>query len=105
MLQSQIILLSLIGLVMLVITLFSGSNDLVIITGLAGMFAWGLATFGLFNVEIASGGSILSAGEYPALALFTLALALTCFWPALTGPVDLIGSSMREREPLNRGGL
>jgi hypothetical protein len=105
MLQTQIITLIAIGLPMLLIALHSASDELVILSGLIGTFAFSLATFGLFNVEVVSNGSIVSAGEYPPLALFTLALALTSFWPALTGPVELIGSAMREDEPLGRGGV
>jgi len=105
MLQAQIITLIAIGLPFLLIALYSGSDELVIISGLIGTFAFSLATFGLFNVEVVSNGSVVSVGEYPALALFALALALTSFWPALTGPVELIGSAMREDEPLTRRGI
>lgn len=105
MLQTQIILLVAIGLPMLLITLYSGSDELVIITGLIGTFAFALATFGLFNVEVVSNGSIVSAGSFPPLALFSLALGLTSFWPALTGPVELIGSATDTDDPFGSGGV
>jgi hypothetical protein len=105
MLQSHITILVAIGVVMMLITLWSGSDDLVIVTGLIGTFSLALATFGLFNVEIVSNGAVVAAGEYPPVALFTLALALTSFWPALTGPVELIGSATKEDEPFERGGI
>jgi len=100
MLQAHITILIAIGLPMLLIALYSGADTTVIITGLIGTFAFSLAAFGLFNVEVVSNGSVVAAGEYPPLAIFAFALALTSFWPALTGPVELIGSAVREDEPL-----
>lgn len=105
MLQSQILMLSVIGFVSMLIALYSANNELVIITGLIGTFAFSLATFGLFSVEVVSNGSVVSVGEYPPLALFSLALGLTSFWPALTGPVDLIGSAVRDDDPYRQGGV
>jgi len=100
MLQAHILMLVAIGLPMLLIALYSGSDTTVIITGLLGTFAFALASFGLFNVEVVSNGSVVAAGEYPPLALFAATLALTSFWPAFTGPVELIGSAMRDDEPM-----
>jgi len=105
MLQIHITLLVLIGLPMMLLALYSGSDGIVIVSGLIGAFAFSLATFGLFNVEVVSNGSIVSAGGFPPLALFMLTLALTSFWPAFTGPVELIGGSMNEEEPMKRGGV
>lgn len=101
MLQSHILMLVAIGLPMLLIALYSAADTTVIITGLLGSFAFALASFGLFNVEVVSGGSMISAGSYPPLALFAAALALTSFWPAFVGPVDLIGSAKNDDDPMN----
>lgn len=99
MLQTHIIILVAIGGPMLFVSLYSGDDVTVMLTGLLGTFAFSLATFGLFNVEAISNGSVITAGSYPPLALFAFALALTSFWPALTGPVELIGSAAREETP------
>lgn len=105
MLQSHITILIAIGVPLMLIALFAGSDTLVIVAGLLGTFAFSLATFGLFNVEVVSNGSVVTAGEYPSLALFTLAMALTSFWPAFFGPVELIGRAPEQDDPFSRGGL
>jgi len=105
MLQAHITLLVAIGLPMLLLALYSASDEFVIITGLIGTFAFSLVTFGLFNVEVVSNGSVVAAGEYPPLSLFALTLALTSFWPALTGPVELIASAKSGGDPFGRGGV
>lgn len=99
-------LLAFIGLVLLLITLWSGNNDLIIITGLLGVFVWGLAAYGLFNVEFVGANGVRSSETgYVGVAYFALACALTCLWPALTGPIELVGESRDTDERFGRGGI
>lgn len=100
MLQAHITLLVAIAFPMLLLALYSGADTTVIIAGLIGTFGFSLAAFGLFNVEVVSNGSVVAVGEFPPLALFAFALALTSFWPALTGPVELIGSAVQADDPV-----
>jgi len=105
MLQAHITLLVLIGFPMMLFALYTRSDDFVIIAGLVGTFAFGLVTFGLFNVEVVSNGSVVTVGQYPPIALFTLALTLISFYPALTGPIELIRTARDDENPFSRGGI
>jgi len=105
MLQTLIITLVAIALLATAAALFTSSNGIAILSGVIGTFAAGLATYGLFNIEVVSNGSVVGVGAQPGLALFTATLAMLAAYPALTGPIDLIGENKEDTDPFGREGL
>lgn len=105
MLQIQIITLIAVGVLATAGALLTVNDSIAIVAGVAGFGAFGLATFGLFNVEVVSNGTVVAAGSQPAIALFTAGLAALAAFPALTGPVELAGDVYEDDDPFGPGGV
>jgi hypothetical protein len=105
MLQIQLTALIAIGVLATAAALYTTDNGIAILAGVIGTFASGLATYGLFNIEVVSNGSVVAAGSEPAIALFTATLAMLAAYPALTGPIDLIGETKDDTDPFGQEGL
>lgn len=99
MLLSLIQLLVGIGVVCLLASWWTDEDGVAMLVGLAGTFAWGLASYGLFNVEKLD--STATQTE-PAMALFAAALGVATFLPALAEPFELIGDSRDTDDPMER---
>lgn len=99
MLLSNIQLLALIGVVMLLVAYTTNEDMLAILTSLVGTFAWGLAAYGLFDIEIEGAASNYSE---PSTALFAVALALVTLLPALVDPFEIIGDASETDDPLDK---
>jgi hypothetical protein len=69
------------------------------------MFAGGLATYGLFNIEVVSNGAVVAVGAEPALALFTVTVTAVAGYVTFVAPVDLVGEAMDDTEPFGKEGL
>lgn len=75
-----------IGLVCLVLAWRPSTSDMfAIVAGLLGMFVWGVAAYGLLNIETVQSSTTYSE---PALALFAVACAVVSLVPALVNPFD-----------------
>jgi len=105
MLQTLIITLVAIGMLSTAAALYTTDNGIAILAGVIGTFSAGLATFGLFNIEVVSNGTVVGVGSQPALALFTATLAMLAAYPALTGPIDLVGENMDDDDPFGQEGI
>ncbi len=101
MLLALLQLLAIIGFVCLVVTWWTGNDVLAMMLGLIGTGCWLLAAYGLFNVEVVSGGSTVTK-SYPALAIFAAGLGVITFLPALIEPFELIGEAADDRDPIER---
>ena len=105
MLQTLIITLVAIAVLSTAAALYTTDNGIAILAGLIGTFSSGLATYGLFNIEVVSNGSVVGVGSQPGLALFTATLAMLAAYPALTGPIDLVGEAKDDTEPFGKEGI
>jgi cytochrome c biogenesis protein CcdA len=105
MLQTLIIVLVGVGVLSTAAALYTTDNGIAILAGVVGSFSAGLATYGLFNIEVVSNGTVVAVGSQPAIALFTATLAMLAAYPALTGPIDLVGESMDDSDPFGREGI
>lgn len=94
-------LLAGVGFLCLLLSWWTGRDEIAMIVGIAGSFAWGLATYGALNVEVLSGGASFQK-EYPAIALFCLGMAFLTFLPALVNPFELIGGARDAENPAER---
>jgi len=99
MLQSLIIMVSLVGVVSAGAAVVSTDNNVAIIAGLLGSGASGLSAFGLFNVQVVSSGTVVTVGSQPGLSLMMATVAFVSAIPALTGPLNIVG------ETRDRGGI
>lgn len=73
--------------------LFPNDDAVAIYSGLVGLVAWGIWTYGTLNVEVVSNGNTL-AFSMPSVTFFGLAMATIPGFIALTGPVNLARRAM-----------
>lgn len=72
--------------------LWPNSDGVAIMSGVVGFIAWGIWTYGTFQLEVARDATIYQFTN-PALAFFGIMMALVPGYIALTGPVDIINSA------------
>ena len=99
MLQSTLTILVTVAVVAIGAAYLTSDELLAVVAGLVGVFAAGLAALGFQNVEVASGGSILSVAAYPALSLLALALALAALVPVWYGYASLTAETRDSNLP------
>lgn len=75
--------------------LLTTDDGMAILLGVAGFGGWGVTSYGAFQVEVASNGSVLEF-TMPAVAIMTAGLALIPLYIALTGPTAIV---QRARNP------
>jgi len=105
MLQTLIIGLAAVALLGTGLAAYTNVVELTMLFGVTGMFAGGLATFGLFNIEVVSNGSVVTVGAEPSLALFTVTVTAVAGYVTFVAPVDLVGEAMEESDPFGKEGL
>jgi hypothetical protein len=94
-----------VGVLATAMALYTTDNGIAILAGVIGTFSSGLATYGLFNIEVVSNGEVVTAGAEPAIALFTATVAMLAAYPALTGPIDLIGENKDDDDRFGSEGI
>jgi len=99
MLLSLIQLLVGVAVVLSLVTWVVGTDVFAMVTGLLGLFAWGVVAYGLFNIETV--GSTTTSSE-PAMALFAVAMAMVTTIPVLVNPFEAIGESTETNNPNQR---
>lgn len=77
------------------VALATTDNAVAIISGLLGMFGWGMWSFGALNLQVVRDSTTYQFGE-PMLTIFGVALALVPGFIALNGPIEIIE---RYRDP------
>jgi len=105
MLQTLIIGLGVVAILGTALAAYTNVLELTMLFGAAGMFAGGLATYGLFNIEVVSNGTVVAVGAEPALALFTVTITAIAGYVTFVAPVDLVGEAMDESQPFGKEGL
>jgi hypothetical protein len=105
MLQTLIIGLAAVALLGTGLAAYTNVVELTMLFGVGAMFAGGLATYGLFNIEVVSNGAVVAVGAEPALALFTVTVTAVAGYVTFVAPVDLVGEAMDDTEPFGKGGL
>jgi len=93
--QFSWIFLGVVALVVTVMTLRAGDDQLAIVSGLAGTISWALWGYSALNVVVVSGGTEF-AQQYPSFAAFGVVMAIPNLFIALTGPLSIA----RNREQL-----
>lgn len=69
--------------------LFPNDDGVAIMSGITGVIAWGVWTYGALDVSVAADGTIHTF-SMPSVAYFGVAMALIPAYIALTGPADII---------------
>jgi hypothetical protein len=105
MLQTLIIGLAAVALLGTALAAYTNIVELMMLFGVAAMFSGGLATYGLFNIEVVSNGTIVEVGAEPALALFTTTVTVVAAYVTFVAPVDLVGEAMNDSEPFGKEGV
>lgn len=77
------------------VALYTSDNAMAIITGLLGMFGWGMWSFGALNLQVVRDATVYQFGE-PMLTIFGVALALVPGFIAINGPIEMV---QRYRDP------
>lgn len=77
------------------LALLTDDDGIAIFAGIVGFLAYGIASFGAFDLVVISNGTELQRNEWLVSGML-LTLSVIPGWIALTGPVNII---RRVREP------
>lgn len=72
-------------------------DDVAMVGGTIGFVLWGVWSFGTLNVEVVSGGSVITSSS-PALTLVGVAMAIIPGYLALTGPIEMVARYRRAEQ-------
>lgn len=95
MLQSAWLFIGAIALIATISAVYTTQDGIAVISGVAGFLAWGVFTFGAFQVRVVTQCCVFTR-TMPAAAILAVALSLIPAYIALTGPIELVA---RARNP------
>lgn len=73
------------------VTLTTNEDDVAIMFGLVGLLTWGLWSFQSLSVVVwPDGSSSAEIYSYPMFSMWGVAMAVTCLYVVLNGPIALV---------------
>lgn len=80
-----------VGVLAAYVTLTTPEDDVAIMFGLVGLLTWGLFSYQSLYIEVLAGGKTDPITySYPAMSIWGLAMAVTCLYVVINGPIGLI---------------
>jgi len=70
------------------------SDNIAIMSGIAGFVSWGIVAFGSLNIEVVTQDGTVASFALPEVTLLAVMFALVPGLIALTGPADTIESHL-----------